>query len=117
MIPPKGKHCSRVAAMHAGDRGFFSGTKEDGFALKHLDSNEEFGGGINTSREKDEDYEGPMVGTGDKFLAEQANVENGNDGEFRSELNAGQHGRNGRDDHDESHGSEIALGFFVGFGK
>src|SRR6266571_3297328 len=117
MSPPKGKHCSRVPAVHAEDREFLSGAKEDGFALKHFDSDEECGGGIKTSGEKDESYESPMVGAGDKFFAEQAHVENGNDGEFRSELNARQHGCNGRDDNDESHGSEIALGFFVGFGK
>jgi len=59
----------------------------------------------------------PVIGTGDKFFAEKAGAENGDERQLGSKLNAREHGGDGGDDDYEGHGREVALGLFVGFGE
>src|SRR5579859_861950 len=92
-------------------------TKEDGFALECFDGEEQRDGGIDAGRYKNQDNGIPVVGAGHDLLANQASVEDGNEGELRSEIDAGEQGRDGGNDHQEGHGCEIALRFFVALGK
>ena len=93
------------------------GAEEDGFALEHFDGQEERDGGVNASRREDDGDKVPMISAGDELLAEKTDVEDGDEGELRSELDAGQHRSDGRNDDDESHGGDVGLRFFVGLGK
>ena len=47
-----------------------SGAEEDGFALEHLDGEEQGYGGIHAGGNKDDGDEIPVVSAGDKFFAE-----------------------------------------------
>src|SRR5712664_510607 len=93
------------------------GAEEDGFALEHFDGEEEGGRGVDAGRAEDDGDEVPVVSTGDEILAEQTDIENGNERKFGSEFNARQHGGDRRDDHDEHERCDVALGFFMAFGK
>ena len=94
-----------------------SGAEEDVFALEHFYGEEERDGGINAGGEKNQGDEVPVVGAGDEFLAEQAGVENGNQGELGGELDPGKHGGDGGNDDQEGQRRNIALRFLVAFGK
>src|SRR5205807_6685914 len=94
-----------------------SGAEEDGFALEHLDGEEQGYGGIHAGGNKDDGDEIPVVSAGDKFFAEEAHVKNGDERELGSKLDAGEHGGDRRDNDDESQRRQIALRFLVGFGE
>src|SRR6266404_2574176 len=94
-----------------------SGAEEDRFALEHFDGEEEGGGGVDAGGKENDGNEIPVVGAGDEFFAEKADVEDRDKRKFGSKLNAGKHGGDGRDDDDKGHRREIALGLFVGLGE
>src|SRR6266566_1394539 len=91
--------------------------EEDGFALEHLDGEEEGSGGVDAGRCKDDGDEIPMVSANHKFLAEQTYIEDGDERQFGSELHTRQHRRDRRDDDDEDERHDIALRFFVALGE
>src|SRR5256885_3854055 len=104
-------------AYVAHDPGGLSGAEEDGFALEGFDGEEERYGGVDAGGEEDEGDGIPVVGAGHDFLADQTGVENGDEGELGGELHTGHHRGDRRNDRDKGNGREIALGFFVSFGK
>src|SRR5882724_1957386 len=77
-----------------------SRAKEDGFALEQIDGDEI-----------------PVIGAGDEFLAEKADVEDRDERKFGGELRTGKHGRKSGNDNYKRHRREIALGFLVSFGE
>src|SRR5260370_11453945 len=93
------------------------GAEEDGFALEHFDGEEKRDGGVEAGGGEDHPDVIPVVGAGDEFLAEKADVENRDKRKFGGEFHAGKHGGNGGKDDDKGHRREIALSFFVGFGE
>src|SRR5260370_36638892 len=90
------------------------GAEEDGFALEHFDGEEKRDGGVEAGRAEDDGDQGPVGSTGDEILAEQTDIENGNERQFGREFNAGENGGDRRDDHEEHERGELALGFFLG---
>src|SRR5579859_1088305 len=94
-----------------------SGAEEDGFALEHFDGDEESDGCVYAIGSEDQCDQIPMIRACHEFLTQKAGSENGNERKFGGELDAGKHGGDGGNDDNESHGSEIALGFLVGFGE
>src|SRR5258708_37586539 len=92
-----------------------SGAEEDGFALEHFDGEEEGDGGVNASGEEDENDGVPVIGSGDELLAKKADIQDGDEGELGSELDAGEHGGDGGGDNDKNHRREKALGVFLRF--
>src|SRR5882672_12148413 len=93
------------------------GAEEDGFALEHFDGEEKGGGGVDAGGSENDGDEIPVIRAGDELFAEKANVKDGDERKFGSELHAGKHGRNSGNDDDKGHRREIALGLFVGLGE
>src|SRR6266404_3123615 len=94
-----------------------SGAEEDGFALEHFDGEEEGGGGVDAGGKENDGDEIPVVSAGDELFAEKADVEDGDERKFGSELRTGKHGRKSGNDNYKRHRREIALGFLVSFGE
>src|SRR5258708_39655646 len=78
-----------------------SGAEEDGFALEHFDGEEEGDGGVNASGEEDENDGVPVIGSSDELLAKKADIQDGDEGELGSELDAVGHGGDGGGEYDE----------------
>jgi len=93
------------------------GAEEDGLTLEHFDGNEESDGGVGAGRDEDDGDGTPMIGAGNDLLADEAGAQDRDEGELRIELDAGHERGHGRNDDEEGHGSDIALGFFVALGK
>src|SRR5713226_3173216 len=93
------------------------GAEENGFALEHFDGEEESDGGVDAGGEENEGDKIPVIGAGDEFFAEQAHVDNRDEGQFGSEFDARDNARNGGDDDDHAHGGQVALRFFITLGE
>src|SRR5260370_17151417 len=93
------------------------GAEEDGFALEHFDGEEKRDGGVDAGGGEDHPDVIPVVGAGDEFLAEKADIEDRDERKFGGEFHAGKHGRNGGKEEHQGHRGGEALGFFLGFCK
>src|SRR5277367_4317439 len=91
--------------------------EEDGFALEHFYGDEEGGGGVDAGGGEDDDDVVPVVGAGDQFFAEEADVENGNEGELCVEIDAGKHGGYRGDNYQKHKWRDVALRLLIGFGE
>src|SRR5260370_38944600 len=74
---------------------------------------EEGDGGVDAGGKENEGDEIPVIGAGDEFFAEQAHIDNRDEGQFGSEFDAREDGRNSGDDDDHRHGGQVALRFFI----
>src|SRR5712664_3423067 len=62
------------------------GAEEDGFALEGFEGQEEGESGVDAGGGEDDGDGIPVISAGDDLLADQAGVENGNEGELGGEL-------------------------------
>ena len=93
------------------------GAEEDGFALEHFDGDKEGGRSIDARGKKNDGDVIPVVGAGDEFFAEEADVQNRDERKLGSQLHAGKHGGDGGNDDDKGHRREITLRFFISLGE
>jgi len=94
-----------------------SGAKQDVLSLKHFHGKKNCRKSIETRGSENQDDGVPVVCPGNDFLTDQAGVEHRDEREFRSKFDA-RHDRRDSWNHDkERQRGEVALRFFVRFGK
>src|SRR5260370_22077992 len=93
------------------------GAEEDGFALEHFDGEEKRDGGVDAGGGEDHPDVIPVVGAGDEFLAEKADVEDRDERKVGGEFHAGKHGRNGGKESTRGHRRAVTLRRFVVVGQ
>ena len=82
-LPVKERKAGTACRARTGEREREElGAEEDGFALEHFYGDEEGGGGVDAGGREDDGDEVPVIGAGDQFFAEQADVKDGNQGQL-----------------------------------
>ena len=110
------KRAGAVYALpHRGALLLALGAKEDGFALEHLDGQEERGDGVDARRRKNDCDVVPVIRADDELLAEKADVEDGDEGELQVEFDAREHSGDGGKDDDKQEWRDVTLRFLVAF--
>src|SRR5260370_36676961 len=89
------------------------GAEENGFALEHFDGEEEGDGGVDAGGKENEGDEIPVIGAGEEFFAEQAHIDNRDEGQFGGEFDARENDRNSGENEDSRHQVQEALRFFI----